>query len=156
MKIYYSKSTSGFYNDDIHGPRTLLAVDEGMTDVPNPDCKIPTDAVEITEEEHQSLLAAQSSGKIIMPDANGNPVAVDSPPPSPYEVATAKRLQRDAALSKTDWAVIRHRDESEAGASSTLSDDQYKSLLSYRQALRDLTKVSGFPDVSLPDAPSFI
>ena len=39
--------------------------------VDNPDCIIPADAVEITDETHAALLAAQSSGKVIAADKKG-------------------------------------------------------------------------------------
>lgn len=58
----YSPSTRGFYDLSIHGSA------------------IPADAVEITTEHHSQLLAAQASGQLIEPDANGYPVAVDPPP----------------------------------------------------------------------------
>lgn len=57
--IYYAKSTNGFYDDSIHG------------------ASMPADAVEITVDTHAALLTAQSEGKAIIADANGNPIAVD-------------------------------------------------------------------------------
>jgi len=66
-KFYFSKSTLGFYVADIHG--------DG----------IPNDAVEITKEKHEELLAGQSSGKIISGDESGNPILVDLPQSS-YDV----------------------------------------------------------------------
>ena len=59
--MFYAKSTGGFYDEAIHGEN------------------IPKDAVEITNEEHTSLLNAQSSGKIITAGNDGKPVAVDQP-----------------------------------------------------------------------------
>lgn len=59
--MLYAKSTSGFYRPDIHGD------------------SIPADAVEITNEEHAALLAAQAAGKRIEAGADGRPVAVDPP-----------------------------------------------------------------------------
>lgn len=54
MQYFYSRSTGGFYGGSA-----------------------PNDAVSITEAQHAALLAAQAAGKIIQPDANGNPIAVD-------------------------------------------------------------------------------
>ena len=62
--LYYAKSTGGFYVSFIHGSA------------------IPSDAVEITEEEHAELLAAQSNGCTIQADHDGRPVAVKRPEPS--------------------------------------------------------------------------
>lgn len=48
--------------------------------VPNPDCRIPPDAVKITNEQHAALLDAQSQGKRIQVNADGVPVAVEHVP----------------------------------------------------------------------------
>jgi hypothetical protein len=61
---FFSKTTSGFYLDSIHGER------------------MPSDAVEITDDEYAALMAAQSAGKSIVADADGKPVAADQPPPT--------------------------------------------------------------------------
>ena len=66
--MFYSKTTGGFYVREIHGDN------------------IPADAVEITTEEHQALLEGQSQGKLIQADANGLPVLVDPPPPTPEQI----------------------------------------------------------------------
>lgn len=60
--------------------------------MPNPACKIPADAVEITEAEHVALLEEQSTGKIIDADMDGRPVAVN-PPPLPMADAIAGALK---------------------------------------------------------------
>lgn len=43
-------------------------------------------------------------------------------------------------LLNTDWLVTRHRDQVELGINTTLSDDEYKELLMYRQNLRDQSR----------------
>lgn len=58
-------------------------------EVPNPDCKLPPDAVEITNEQHAALLAGQSAGQRIVPDENGCPVLADQPPLTADEIKTA-------------------------------------------------------------------
>ena len=63
--MHYSPSTQGFYLPAIHGDNILA------------------DAIEITDAEHQALLAGQSQGKIITADADGNPVLTDPPPAPP-------------------------------------------------------------------------
>ncbi|WP_133091864.1 hypothetical protein [Thauera propionica] len=75
----YSKTTNGFYAESIHGAAT------------------PSDAIEITTAQHAALLAAQSAGKVIAPDANGYPVAQDPPPP-PAPTAEQIRADRVAAV----------------------------------------------------------
>ena len=60
--MLYSKSSGGFYTREIHGEN------------------IPEDAVEISAEQHASLLEGQSQGKIISADENGHPILIDPPP----------------------------------------------------------------------------
>ena len=43
-----------------------------------------------------------------------------------------------AALQNTDWYVSRHQEQVSLGLQTTLSQQQYEELLTYRQALRDL------------------
>lgn len=57
--MYYAKSTSGFYSIEIHGN------------------KIPSDAVEISDEQHAALLQGQTDGKEIVGDDNGFPMLID-------------------------------------------------------------------------------
>ena len=62
MTIFYSKTTGGFYDNQIHNV-------------------LPGDAVEITAEYHATLLAGQAQGKTIMPSKDGKPVLA-APAPS--------------------------------------------------------------------------
>ena len=99
MKMFYSKQTGGFYNTDIHGPRTVLIRDPNWTapkddpearpplvEVVNPHCLIPVDAVEITTEEHAALIKGQAQGKRIVADKSGRPILQDPPPPTPEQI----------------------------------------------------------------------
>lgn len=70
--MFYAKSTGGFYDRSVHGDN------------------IPADAVEVSSEQHQALLAAQASGQVITSDAAGNPISVD-----PRSVMTLSELQAD-------------------------------------------------------------
>ena len=75
--MFYSKQTGGFYDTAIHGDN------------------IPADAVEITDEEHQALLAGQSNGKRIVADAAGRPVLADPPALTVAEVWAQIKGERD-------------------------------------------------------------
>ena len=100
--MFYSKQTSGFYDTAIHGDN------------------IPSDAVEITAEQHSALLEGQSYGKIISADENGYPILIDLAPPSESDIAkrqiaeieasiTDRRL-REAMLSTTGKSWLSDRD----------------------------------------------
>lgn len=58
--MFYSKSTGGFYDSDVHGGN------------------IPQDAVEISVSEWRSLLDGQTQGKQIVGDQTGRPVLRDA------------------------------------------------------------------------------
>lgn len=119
--IYYAKSTLGFYDSAIHGT------------LGEPDSLVPADAVEITEEEHAGLLAEQTQGKEIVPDADGRPVA-QLPQFTDTELATAARADRDQRLSATDWTQL-----------SDVPPTTAQKWSAYRQALRDVPTQAGFP-----------
>lgn len=59
--MFYSKSTGGFYTEEIHGTG------------------IPHDAVAISAELHASLMEGQFQNKQIVADSNGFPILVDCP-----------------------------------------------------------------------------
>jgi len=106
--IYYSKTTKGFYCDEIHGTN------------------IPSDCVQITKEQHTNLLNEQSQGKQIVPDKDGYPIAIIPPviPPTWEDI----RVKRDSLLKDSDWVVL--------GDSNPKPSKE--AWLTYRQALRDL------------------
>ena len=88
--MFYAQSTGGFYTQSIHGD------------------SIPADAVQVTKEEHESLLSGQSSGLVIKADADGKPYLSEPDPLTPSQIAlreislleasvTSRRI-REAAL----------------------------------------------------------
>lgn len=92
--MYYSQQTGGFYDEAIHGTRKIFATSQdndgvfSHTEVDNHDCKIPSDAVEITQEEYDALFEAQAQGKVISwDDVTQKPVAKDPKPLSASEEA---------------------------------------------------------------------
>ena len=62
------------------------------------------------------------------------------------DLAAQARIKRDQLVDDTQWLVQRHRDQIEVTEPTTLTADQYKGLLAYRQALRDVPAQTGFPD----------
>ncbi len=72
--MFYSKSTGGFYNHEIHGDN------------------IPTDAVEITFDHYTELMEGQSRGKEITGDENGQPILTDPPM---VELTYAEKRERE-------------------------------------------------------------
>ena len=131
-QFYYSPSRRGFFSSRLHASVGL-----------------PEDKIEITREEHAALVG---SGKEIEPGPGGRP-RISTRVATVEEKANWKRQERDAALRATDGLVARHNDEQLLQATDTLNPVQLKQLLQYRQALRDLPKAPGFPDIVLPPNP---
>lgn len=96
--MLYSKSTGGFYAQEIHGNN------------------IPADAVEISDELYSDLMLAQSAGKVISADSSGRPAAIDPPvvpDPVPAVVSRfqARRALKDAGVFDQVEAAIAQADE---------------------------------------------
>jgi hypothetical protein len=68
IPVFYSPSSRGFFVSTIH------------------EC-MPEDVVEIAPELHAHLLAEQAQGRVIVPCADGTPIAVDRPNPTPEQLA---------------------------------------------------------------------
>ena len=83
---FYSPSTNGFYHPKIHGKN------------------IPVDAIEITDAQHQELLAAQTRGEIIKIE-NSIPIAAKREF-SPDEVAQMRINELRRNLTNTDFKTL--------------------------------------------------
>ena len=77
--MLFSKTTNGFYSQDIHGD------------------SIPADAMEITAAEYAALMAGQTAGKLITSDSIGRPVLADRPSLTAEEIAAAVTNARATA-----------------------------------------------------------
>lgn len=87
--MYYSRSTGGFYDPAIHG------------------ADIPSDAVEITTDEHAALLAGQAEGQRIVSGPDGAPMLADPPAPTEAELAAARCMAIQDELTAIDAASAR-------------------------------------------------
>lgn len=112
--------------------------------------------VKLTADEYRAMLDGQSDGKRPSIDASGNPVLLDPPAPTGDALAELQRAARNAAITATDWIVARHQDELALGGATTLTTEQYATLLAYRKTLRDLPDAPSWPDVELPAVPDFV
>ena len=118
--MFYSKSTGSFYSREIHGDN------------------IPSDAVEITADEHAALLEGQSQGRLIQADANGRPVLVDPPPPPPEQIVaqytTAVQKHLDDFAKARGYAGILS-----AATYATSAVPEFKAEGQYAVEARDAT-----------------
>lgn len=78
--IFFSPADSLFYLAKFHGARLIAVNDpeapDGVRWVPNPACRIPADAVEISAALYDQMLAAREQGATIQANAQGQPVAI--------------------------------------------------------------------------------
>lgn len=126
--MFYSKSTGGFYDREIHGDA------------------IPADAAEITSDEHAALLSGQSAGQHIAADEHGRPVLRDAPGPDNNALADAARARRDALITATDYLLM---------TDYPISAGQLADVRAYRQALRDVPLQPAFPQaIDWPKPPT--
>lgn len=136
--IYYSATERAFLFSDVHGPKTFGG--EGEDVIPNP--RYPDDAVEVSAEDYERLMAAQGfpEGKMIEPDESGYPVAVDAPE---ERLAMNWRAWRDGELAATAWT--------QEGDVPEATKEKWRP---YRQALRNIPQQEGFPrNVTKPERP---
>lgn len=136
--LYYARTTGGFYDDEVHQ-------------------SIPADAVKITQDERAALLVGEAEGRKISSNKKGQPVLVDREPPSDEILIAQARQWRDTEINSLNWLRERHRDEVDAGRTTTLTSVQFGELIDYIQQLRDWPAAIGFPNKdSRPVAPSWI
>lgn len=121
----YSASTGGWYLDSGDAPRDAVSG-------PSVD----------------AVYAAWSHGmpgKILSTDANGHPTLIDPPGPTPGQISTAARSERNAKLAQTDYLLM---------PDYPISDEVRARVLVYRQDLRDITSQPGFPAaIQWPETP---
>jgi hypothetical protein len=129
MKIYYAKSSNGFYSQAINGDN------------------IPIDAIEITEDLHSALLDEQSKGKIIGTNSKGYPVIQNSPAPTDLQLWASYQDAAKFALSKSDITLLRILENTQVVPSLWLI---------YRKSLRIIiTAKSGDSTIPLPSIPAY-
>ncbi|MGE0109751.1 MAG: hypothetical protein AB7S81_08345 [Bdellovibrionales bacterium] len=78
MKIYYSPSKGGFYNDTLHKDA------------------MPDDVVEVSAEVHAALMEGQGAGQKIVAGDNGAPILQDPEPLSATDQIKAEIAAKEA------------------------------------------------------------
>ncbi|UZD97405.1 phage tail assembly chaperone [Pseudomonas corrugata] len=124
----------------------LYSKSTGCTYILGMHVDIPQDAQEISEDVFLSVIANPLAGKTRSHDATGLPILIDLPAATTEELAATERKWRDAQVTATEWLMTRHRDEQDMQVPTTLTDEQFAQLLSYRQELRDWPQAPAFPD----------
>ncbi|MBI1262937.1 MAG: hypothetical protein GC184_14565 [Rhizobiales bacterium] len=127
------------------------AAEPDMIEVDNPDCRLPEDGVEVPAAEHKALMIAQASGKIIVANKKGYPVAAEPPPLTNEELDVAARRKRDRLIDDIQWRYERYARQNRLGLASS---DDITELDAYVQALADVTTQPGYPaSINWPTPP---
>lgn len=76
-------------------------------------------------------------------------------PEKPIEQKEAEvRAERDRRIEAIRWRIERYQTQAAAGLETTDTAEQYKAILLYVQALRDIPAQAGFPDaIEWPEEP---
>jgi hypothetical protein len=125
MSFIYSKTSGGFYRTEDQ-------------DVYQAAGSWPKDGVAVSDDEHATLMAAQSAGKLIQTDATGTPVAVDRPGPTADQIRTQYETAAQSLLDSTAKAwgydsVISAASYTTSGVAQYKADAQ--ALIEWRDAL---------------------
>jgi hypothetical protein len=140
-KYYFQAATVSLFMDHLHGPREILIDDPAFdpkkaakgvvakkVSAPNPNCKLPEDAVEITQARHTELMDGQAAGKQIVAGDDGLPKLIDRPGPTPDQVKVGMIAQRNQALKDSDYTQFEDSPLDAVGKTAWAR---------YRRALRD-------------------
>jgi len=132
---YFSPSKLGFYDDLIHGARRV-AMPQSVAEqkakkrpkmVDNPDCLIPADAVQISDQDYQKIQTELSDGRVLA--ARGSkPVTVPFQQ-DPAEIEALNRQRRDRLLASSDWTQL---------VDAPIDEALRGPWQAYRQQLRDM------------------
>lgn len=113
-------------------------------------------SIDPTERFHESLIWIACDDSV-MPGWLKVEGGFVEPPVSDADEETIEREWRTVELMKSEWLVMRHRDELDMVRPQTLSEDAYTSLLAYRQQLRDWPLADQFPrSAHRPLAPDWL
>jgi hypothetical protein len=135
MTLYYSATAGGFYDNQIHKI-------------------LPEDAVEISAQTHQALLNANAQGKIIQPDKNRYPIAVDPPPPTPEEWAGIHLGRCRALMSEAALKIAPLQDAVDLNIATEDEKQCLKVWKLYRVKLNRIEQQPSFPaQVKWPKVP---
>lgn len=84
-KIYFSPSTDSFYFESLNGASTH------------------EDAITISQEVYDNLMAGLANGKALSHDKDGNPILIDQQLPVEAKIEICKATAK-GKLSNTDWS----------------------------------------------------
>lgn len=133
MKIWFSAELNAFFQSDWFEEQ-------------------PAGTVEITESEFDELMQKQSTGLLISHDENGNPIAVEPPPPTKEEIVSYAEQQKTALLLEAQETISFWQTELQLGIISNADKASLIAWMSYIKALKAVD-TSKAPDITWPTTP---
>lgn len=112
----------------------------------------PEDAIEINETLYQNLLKGQEEGRVITPDASGQPQLSEPPKPSPEELMAQIERIRAELFKEANTRITPLQDADELGIASADEKEKLTCWKRYRVMLNRLD-LSKAPDIQWPEKP---
>ena len=107
-----------------------------------------------TNEKYADLAVYCNENGMIIEDKGDYLEAVNPPEPTDEQKAAEARAERDRRINAIRWRIERYQTQEAAGLETTDTAEQYKAILLYVQALRDVPEQAGFPDaIEWPEEP---
>ncbi|HHL5576671.1 tail fiber assembly protein [Escherichia fergusonii] len=133
MKIWFSAELDSFFQSDWFAEQ-------------------PNGTIEITTDRFEELMQLQSSGLRISHDENGNPIAVEPPPPTKEEAVDYAEQQKVKLLSEAQATISLWQMELQLGI---ISNEDKASLITWINYMKMLKAVdtSTAPDIVWPTTP---
>ena len=109
---------------------------------------------EMTNEKYADLAVYCNQNGLIIEDKGEYLEAVNPPEKTVEEKEAEVRAERDRRIDAVRWRIERYQTQEAAGIETTDTVEQYKAILLYVQALRDVPEQAGFPDaIEWPEEP---
>lgn len=120
---------------DVADQRAALLRNPPVQMVPNPDCGIPEDGVEISAEHHATLMQGQADGLMIGWDAESSLPMLKRRPVDHEALIMGVKKERDRLLRESDWTQL---------PDNELSKADRLAWKAWRQAVREAAR--GYED----------
>lgn len=126
-----------------------------LIEVPNLECLLPADAVEITPERHAELLAGNALGKLIVADKSGLPTLQEAPPPTVEQFVSQAAAKRSQLLQAATQAIAPLQDAVDFGEATEAEEAALQEWKRYRIALTRVSLQDSYPnEIQWPSSPA--
>ena len=107
-----------------------------------------------TNKEYADLAVYCNENGLVVVDKGDYLEAVNPPEPTDEQKAAEARAERDRRINAIRWRIERYQTQEAAGLETTDTAENYKAILLYVQALRDVPEQEGFPEaIEWPEEP---